>query len=111
MKRRTAINPLPWILGDSGYRLDRAVLKDAMTTLSAVGFTHLAIELPPEMTSQEYGALLAEHSFTPAPGYFSAPDYADRVLNVHLKDVDTPEESSAASLAFLRQHTYFGGDA
>jgi inosose dehydratase len=71
MKR--AINPLPWILGASGYRLDRAVLADAMTTLSAVGFTHLTIELPPDMTAGEYGALLAEHAFAPAPGYFSAP--------------------------------------
>ena len=62
LKHRTAINPLPWILGDGGYRLDRSVLQEAMTALSQVGFT-----------PAEYRALLAEHSLAPAPGYFSAP--------------------------------------
>ncbi|MEU9343520.1 sugar phosphate isomerase/epimerase [Streptomyces sp. NPDC048278] len=72
LARRTAINPLPWILGEAGYRLDRAVLADAMTELSAVGYTHLTIELPPETSPAEYGRLLADHDFAPAPGYFSA---------------------------------------
>ncbi|GAB2883673.1 sugar phosphate isomerase/epimerase family protein [Streptomyces mayteni] len=73
LEHRTAINPLPWILGDGGYRLDRAVLDEAMAALSEVGFTHLTIELPPEISPTEYGALLAQHSLAPAPGYFSAP--------------------------------------
>ncbi|MDT0321945.1 sugar phosphate isomerase/epimerase family protein [Streptomyces millisiae] len=73
LKHRTAINPLPWILGDGGYRLDRAVLDEAMAALAEVGFTHLTIELPPEMSPAEYGALLADHALAPAPGYFSAP--------------------------------------
>lgn len=34
LERRTAINPLPWILGEGGYRLDRAILEEAMTALS-----------------------------------------------------------------------------
>ncbi|ADJ48967.1 inosose dehydratase [Amycolatopsis mediterranei S699] len=73
LMHRTAINPLPWILRDGGYRLDRGVLGEAMTAVSQVGFTHLTIELPPETTAAEYGALLAEHSLAAAPGYFSAP--------------------------------------
>ncbi|MEU7744706.1 sugar phosphate isomerase/epimerase [Nonomuraea sp. NPDC049158] len=99
--RRTAINPLPWILGDSGYRLDRAVLKEAMTALSAVGFTHLTIELPPEMTPKEYGALLAEHSFAAAPGYFSAPFH----------DRDRHGEAVEAIKRHARAHLELGVDS
>lgn len=73
LARRTAINPLPWILGDGGYRLDRAVLEEAMTAVAEVGFTHLTIELPPELTPADYGALLTDHGLAAAPGYFSAP--------------------------------------
>ncbi|MFI6698945.1 sugar phosphate isomerase/epimerase family protein [Streptomyces sp. NPDC050509] len=73
LTHRTAINPLPWILGDGGYRLDRAVLDEAMTALSAIGYTHFTIELPPEMSPAEYGTLLAGHSLAAAPGYFCAP--------------------------------------
>ncbi|WP_371579560.1 sugar phosphate isomerase/epimerase family protein [Streptomyces sp. NBC_01314] len=73
LTRRTAINPLPWILSDGGYRLDRAVLDEAMTALSAIGFTHFTIELPPEMSPADYGTLLADHSLAAAPGYFCAP--------------------------------------
>lgn len=71
--RRTAINPLPWILSGSGYRLDRGVLDEAMTALARVGFTHITIELPQELTAADYAALLATHDLRAAPGYFSAP--------------------------------------
>jgi len=101
MKHRTAINPLPWILGESGYRLDRTVLAEAMTTLSDVGFTHLTIELPPEMTPAEYGALLAEHAFVPAPGYFSAPFH----------DRDRHGEAVEAIKRHARAHLELGVDS
>jgi inosose dehydratase len=71
--RRVGINPLPWILGDGGYRLDRDVLTTAMTELAAVGFTHVTVELPPETTAKDYEQLLYAHGLAAAPGYFSAP--------------------------------------
>ena len=72
-----AINPLPWILTPSGYDLSVAVLSTAMTELAAVGFDHLTVEIPSELSAAEYRRLLDEHDFQPAPGYFSGA-FADR---------------------------------
>lgn len=72
LTHRTAINPLPWILNGASYRLDRTVLDEAMTALARVGYTHITIELPPELTAADYGVLLTDHGLNAAPGYFSA---------------------------------------
>ncbi|GGM62852.1 sugar phosphate isomerase/epimerase family protein [Microbacterium saperdae] len=66
-----AINPLPWILNDLGYRLDREVLTRAMAELHDVGYRHLTVEKPLEMSTADYRALLSDNGFAPAPGYFS----------------------------------------
>lgn len=73
LSHRIAINPLPWILNGMDYRLDRAVLRTAMTDVSAVGFDHITIELPTDMRASEYGDLLTDHALAAAPGYFGAP--------------------------------------
>lgn len=88
--RRTAINPLPWILGDMAYRLDREVLRQAMSEVAAVGFTNFTVELPADVTASEYGMLLAEYQLAAAPGYFSAA-FQDR-------------EQHAAAVEGIRRH-------
>lgn len=93
--RRTAINPLPWILQGMEYRLDRAVLLEAMREVAEVGFTHMTIELPADMPSREYGAMLADHGLSAAPGYFGA-HFHDR--ETHSAAVDQIRRHAAAQL-------------
>ncbi|WP_219530558.1 sugar phosphate isomerase/epimerase family protein [Nonomuraea guangzhouensis] len=107
LKHRTAINPLPWILGDGGYRFDRSILQEAMTALSQVGFTHLTIELPPDMTPAEYGALLSEHSLAAAPGYFSAP-FHDRQR--HAQAVEDIKRHAHAHLELGADSAFIAAD-
>jgi inosose dehydratase len=77
MSTKIAINPLPWILSGDGYKFDRDVVETAMTELAQVGFTHLTIEPPTDVTNTEYAELFERHGLSPAPGYFSA-DFQDR---------------------------------
>jgi inosose dehydratase len=72
---KVAVNPLPWVLTESGWSLTREVLTEALTDLRKVGFTALHAEVPEDMTVQEYRRTLADFGFEPAPGYFSA-DFA-----------------------------------
>ncbi|GAA1001030.1 sugar phosphate isomerase/epimerase [Subtercola frigoramans] len=65
------INPLPWILVDMSYNLDRDVLTRAMKELGGIGFDHITVEIPDGLTPRQYGALLSDNGFSPAPGYFS----------------------------------------
>jgi inosose dehydratase len=81
---KVAVNPLPWVLTESGWSLTRQVLTDALTDLREVGFTALHAEIPEGMTVQEYRQVLAEYGFEPAPGYFqadfTAPEAMPQVL-------------------------------
>ena len=81
--RRVAINPLPWILGDTAFNLSRETLTLAMTELRPIGFDHLTIDVPDGWTTPHYSALLTEHGFRPAPGYFSG-DWSDRAAHAGL---------------------------
>ena len=75
LRHKTAINPLPWILAGGDYRLDEEILGSAMRSLSALGYTHITVELPAHMSVAAYRGLLSSHALLPAPGYFSAPFY------------------------------------
>jgi inosose dehydratase len=69
---KVAVNPLPWVLTDSGWSMTRQVLVEALSDLREVGFRALHAEIPAEMTVAQYRACLAEYGFEAAPGYFSA---------------------------------------
>ncbi|HET7476880.1 MAG TPA: sugar phosphate isomerase/epimerase [Dermatophilaceae bacterium] len=69
---KVAVNPLPWVLTESGWSLTRRVLVEALTELRDVGFRAIHCEVPDELTVAEYRETLAEYGFQPAPGYFSA---------------------------------------
>src|SRR6478752_7568139 len=69
---KVAVNPLPWVLTESGWSLTRDVLIEALTDLREVGFTALHADVPEGMRVEEYRRVLADYGFEPAPGYFSA---------------------------------------
>lgn len=69
---KVAVNPLPWVLTESGWSLTRHVLTEALTDLREVGFNALHADVPEDMTLLEYRQILADYGFEPAPGYFSA---------------------------------------
>jgi inosose dehydratase len=69
---KVAVNPLPWVLTESGWSLTRDVLIEALADLREVGFTALHADVPEGMRVEEYRRVLADYGFEPAPGYFSA---------------------------------------
>ncbi|MGO2748956.1 MAG: sugar phosphate isomerase/epimerase family protein [Pseudoclavibacter sp.] len=105
--RRTAINPLPWILQGMEYRLDRSVLLEAMREVADVGFTHMTIELPSDMPASEYGAMLADHGLSAAPGYFGA-HFHDR--ETHSAVVEQIRRHAAAQLELGVDIGFIAGD-
>lgn len=81
---KVAVNPLPWVLTESGWSLTRQVLTEALSDLREVGFTALHAEIPDGMPLGEYRQVLADYGFEPAPGYFqadfTAPEAMPKVL-------------------------------
>lgn len=98
---RIGINPLPWILGDMAYRLDRSVIEQALTDLAPIGFDHLTVEIPEGWTTAEYGTLLADHGFSAAPGYFSGT-WADRSTHAALVEKIKAHAAAHAELGLDR---------
>ncbi|MFC4015079.1 sugar phosphate isomerase/epimerase family protein [Nonomuraea purpurea] len=64
------INPLPWLLGPSGFTLDVPTLRTAFAEIAEAGFTAVQADVPEGMSPAAYLALLEEYGLTPAPGYF-----------------------------------------
>jgi inosose dehydratase len=84
-KMKVAVNPLPWVLSDTGYQLSRTVLGEALADLRDVGFRALHAQVPDDMSVQQYRQTLADYGFVPAPGYFSA-DFTDPGLGHDLRE-------------------------
>lgn len=82
---KVAVNPLPWVLTESGWGLTRQVLDSALSDLRDVGFRALHAELPSDMSVAEYRARLTDYGFEPAPGYFSA-DFSDPAATTEILD-------------------------
>jgi inosose dehydratase len=69
---KVAVNPLPWVLGPSGFDLSPTTVRAAVAGIAEAGFTAMHADVPAGMTPAEYRALLADHGVRPAPGYFGA---------------------------------------
>jgi inosose dehydratase len=82
---KVAVNPLPWVLTQSGWSMTRDVLVEALSDLRDVGFRALHAEIPAEMTAAEYRDCLAQYGFEAAPGYFSA-EFSDAAMGHDVLD-------------------------
>ncbi|MEU6143547.1 sugar phosphate isomerase/epimerase [Streptomyces sp. NPDC047081] len=72
---KIAINPLQWIATDDGW-IDPAIappLADRLKVIQESGIRSVHAEVPADLTTAEYGGLLADHGLLPAPGYISGP--------------------------------------
>ena len=69
---KIAINPLPWLLGPDGFDLSRETVQAAAAAMADAGFEAIQADVPPEMSSTDYRALLDDYGLEPAPGYFAA---------------------------------------
>jgi inosose dehydratase len=70
--RKLAINPLPWVIGRTGFDLSTETLTVALTELRAVGFDAVHADIPEGMTPAQYSDFIGGFGFRPAPGYFGA---------------------------------------
>ncbi|MFI1032464.1 sugar phosphate isomerase/epimerase family protein [Streptomyces sp. NPDC020951] len=72
---KIAINPLQWIATDDGW-IDPALappLAERLKVIKESGIRSVHAEVPADLTTAEYGRLLADHGLLPAPGYVSGP--------------------------------------
>lgn len=80
---KLAVNPLPWVLSEGGFRLDEETLTAAMQDLAEAGFDALHADIPQGWTVDQYLQLLNSNGFRPAPGYFGAM-WSDRAQHAEL---------------------------
>jgi inosose dehydratase len=69
---KIALNPLPWVLTETGFELSVPVLRQAFSEIASTPFKAIQADPPEELTPAEYRSLLDEYGLVPAPGYFSA---------------------------------------
>jgi inosose dehydratase len=68
---RLAINPLPWVLSETGFDLSTERLSTALTQLATAGYSSVHADVPSGMSASDYLGFIGGFGFSPAPGYFS----------------------------------------
>ncbi|MFF7467753.1 TIM barrel protein [Streptomyces sp. NPDC008092] len=103
---KIAINPLQWIATDDGW-IDPTLappLADRLKVIQEVGIRSVHAEVPADLTTAEYGRLLADHGLLPAPGYISGPLPEDEAS---LRELLDKTDRISAQMAELGLPTVF----
>lgn len=104
---RLAVNPLPFLLEESGLDLSLQRLSATFEAIARAGYTAVHADVPEGTTPQAYGALLAEYGLRPAPGYFGGffdrPDERGAVVEAARVQAAATAELGVDTL-FIAQH-------
>ena len=106
-RERLAINPLPFLLEDSGLDQSSERLHSTFAQIARAGYPAVHADVPSSMTARDYGTLLASYGLRPAPGYFGGffdrPDARDEVVEEARKTAAAAAELGLDTM-FIAQH-------